>query len=236
MKQQPVTERMASLINDWEQTADRRAIFLRCYLLMTRNMLAAVDGGIFHDCAWVHGLLHRFADYYFDALVAYEQEAAQTPAVWQHVHDVAAAKEAQVLQHLLLGVNAHINYDLVLTLVETLEPEWAQLTAAERSRRYADHCRVNDIIGATVDAVQDDVIETEAPEMDLVDVLLGPVDEWLISTLITRWRDEVWEHALEMLARPDAQQRERKRLQIEARTQRRARAILLGAATDGSAR
>jgi len=225
-QRRPVTERMEALIRGWEASADRRAIFLRCYLLMTRNMLAAVDAGAFTDCHWVHALLHRFADYYFEALSAYEHDVNGAPPVWRRVHDVAGRDEAQIVQHLLLGVNAHINYDLVLTLVEMLEPEWAQLNARQRADRYADHCHVNQIIGATIDAVQDDVIESVAPEMDLVDTLLGPVDEWLISRLITRWRDEVWEHALEMLARPQ-RQREGKRAEVEALTQRRARAILL---------
>lgn len=72
--------------------------------------------------------------------------------------------------------------------------------------------------------------------MDLVDKLLGPVDEWLISQLITRWRDEVWEHALAMLARPDRQGRECMRAEIEFVTQNRARAILLGSGVDGNAR
>lgn len=227
MRERPaVTARMSDLIQGWEAAADRRGIFLRCYLLMTRNMLAAVDAGDFHDCRWVNALLHRFADYYFDALVVYDEERERAPAVWQHTHDLAGRDDVQVLQHLLLGVNAHINYDLVLTLVEMLEPEWERLTPQERAARYVDHCHVNDIIAATIDAVQDDVIEPAAPQMDVVDKLLGPLDEWLISHLITRWRQEVWERARAMLARP-AQQREELRSALEDVTQRRARAILL---------
>ena len=230
-ERQAVTDRMASLIRGWEAAADRRAIFLNCYLLMTRNMLSAVDAGDFRDCDWVHALLYRFADYYFDALVVYDEDRERAPAVWRYAHDVAGRRAIQPLQHLLLGVNAHINYDLVLTLVEMLEPEWERLTPQQRAARYADHCHVNEIIAATVDAVQDDVIEPTAPKMDLVDKLLGPLDEWLIARLISRWRQEVWEHAVIMLASP-AQQRETQRAQVEALTHRRARAILLAEGTD----
>lgn len=233
-EEQTVTERMAVLIQGWEADADRRAIFLNCYLLMTRNMLTAVDAGAFHDGRWVNALLHRFADYYFDALSVYDVDRERAPAVWKQTHDLAGRDEIQVVQHLLLGVNAHINYDLVLTLVEMLEPEWERLTPRQRAARYADHCRVNDIIGATIDAVQDDVIEPAAPQMDVVDKLLGPLDEWLISRLVTRWRQEVWEHAAAMLARP-AQRREEMRATVEALTQRRARAILLEERTNAIA-
>ena len=223
----PVTVRMESLIQKWEAAADRRAIFLRCYLLMTQNVLAAVEGRAFRDCQWVNTLLHRFADYYFEALSAYEEDEDGAPAVWSQTHNVARQEGVQVVQHLLLGVNAHINYDLVMTLVELLEPEWSRLSPQEREMRYADHCQVNDIIGATVDAVQDEVIETAAPGMNVVDILLGPVDEWLISHVIKRWRDEVWDHALKMLARSDTHQRERIRFDIETLTQKRAQIILL---------
>ncbi len=69
----PVIERMQALIARWEEQADPRSVFLSCYLLMTRNMLSAIDRGEFTDPAWADRLLHRFADYYFVALDAYEQ-------------------------------------------------------------------------------------------------------------------------------------------------------------------
>ena len=226
----PVTQRMQSLVQHWEAASDRRSIFLSCYMLMTLNMLAAIDIGEFNDSIWVNGLLHRFADYYFDALEAYERDSPATPAVWRLTHDAARRPETQVLQNLLLGVNAHINYDLVLTLVDVLEREWAGLPTSHRARCYADHCHVNDVIGRTIDAVQDRVIERLTPAMDLVDKLLGPLDEWMISRLITRWRDEVWGQAVQLMETPEPGERERLRRQVEAASLRRANAILL----DGS--
>lgn len=76
---------------------------------MTRNMLAAIKSGEFNDSVWVSILLHRFADYYFDALSAYEQESEHTPAVWLRVHNAALSEDTLILQNLLLGINAHIN-------------------------------------------------------------------------------------------------------------------------------
>ena len=51
-----------------------------------------------------------------------------------------------VLQNLLLGINAHINYDLVLTIYDMPAPEWERLTEEQRRRRFQDHCTVNVII------------------------------------------------------------------------------------------
>jgi len=195
-------------------------------MLMTRNTLATIDAGEFDDGTWVHALLHRFADYYFDALEVYEQERTAAPAVWQRSHNATFNPETQVLQNLMLGVNAHINYDLVLTLVDMLEPEWASSSEDHRARRYDDHCHVNVIIGRTIDIVQDSVIERESPSMDIVDKLLGPIDEWVTSSLISHWRDEVWEKAVLILETADPGDRERLRQVIETETLERADAIL----------
>jgi histidinol phosphatase-like PHP family hydrolase len=119
---------------------------------------------------------------------------------------------------LLIGVNAHINYDLVLTLVDMLRPEWHNHTEQQRASRYRDHCQINNIIGLTIDAVQDQVLEPAMPVMDLVDRLLGSVDERLISRLITHWREKVWLHATHLLDtnNPDTQQRLIQQIEEEA--------------------
>ena len=78
-----VMPRMLELVQRWQQAADQRFIFLDCYALMTRNMLAALAGTEFMDSGWVDRLLHRFAEYYFTALDAYEQNPDSAPRVWQ---------------------------------------------------------------------------------------------------------------------------------------------------------
>lgn len=190
-------------------------------------MLKAIEVGEFNDSKWVSALLDRFAEYYFNALTAYELNSPATPAVWQLTHRAAGRSETLVLQNLLLGVNAHINYDLVLTLVEMLEPEWRKLAPLQREERYTDHCHVNHVIGQTIDAVQDEVVEDYSPLLDVVDKLMGRIDEWLISHLITDWRDEVWDEAIHMLETADADERQRLRQHIEEAALKRANVILL---------
>jgi hypothetical protein len=66
--QSPALLRMTVLVSQWEQDKDRRAIFLQCYSMMTRNMLDALVVGRFHDRDWVGELLNHFAGYYFKSL------------------------------------------------------------------------------------------------------------------------------------------------------------------------
>jgi hypothetical protein len=228
----PAAARMQALIEQWQagegdgtqqRPEDRRVIFLRCYLLMTNNMLAAIERQEFHDSDWVGRLLHRFAGYYFTALEAYEasaraqasgevQPGADSPApppVWQLAFQAAHRPGTLALQHLLLGVNAHINYDLILALVDILEPEWDSLTEEQRNLRYQDHCRVNRVIGETVDAVQDEVLDPEMPVMEIIDRIMGRVDEAMISHLLAHWRDVVWHHANRLLEIQEADERQK---------------------------
>ncbi len=223
-----LTERMSALAKQWERDGDRRAIFLNCYTLMTGNMLTATKAGEFQDDAWVETLIHHFASYYFVALEAYSHLSEGLPDAWRIAYQAAADPETMVLQNLLLGINAHINYDLALAVTDLLDPEWPDLPDGQRQARYKDYCYVNQIIAETIDAVQDDVLESYAPELELIDILMGPVDEWLTSILIDHWRDEVWEQAVTMLESPAQDRRERMRQALAASSLDRARLILKG--------
>jgi hypothetical protein len=224
-----VTRRMAGLIREWEGAADRRALFLSCYALMTRNVLSAIDAGDFRDPPWVSGLLDRFADYYFAALEGDERQVASVPEVWRLAFNAARDPDLEVMQHLLLGINAHINYDLVLCLGDALEPEWHALSADERHARYLDHCHINDIIGHTIDAVQDQIVDRYAPWMEVVDAALGRLDEWLVLKMIARWRDQVWALAVQRVELPDEAAREAHRREIEESVVSRGHLIRLDA-------
>jgi hypothetical protein len=212
----PAIGRMQAYVAEWERSGDTRAVFLSCYALMTRNMLAALDAGEFADAGWVSRLLEHFAGYYFDALDVYEAAEQRAPAVWRAAHDAARRAGTPALSLLLLGVNAHINYDLVLAVADLLEPEWPALSEAERRARYEDYCRVNDIIGRTVDSVQDNILEKREPIMAVIDTILGPADEWLVSRGIAHWREVVWGHAVQRVETVDAGQREALRREVEA--------------------
>lgn len=217
---------MKEQAGSWESAGDKRAVFLRCYGMMTENMLRAVEEGRFRDAGWVNQLLHLFAGYYFQALEQYESDAPSTPPVWRQAHGATLQCRLHVLQNLLLGINAHINYDLALALRDMLLPEWPELSEAQKQARYADHLLVNAIIAETIDAVQDEVVEKEAPLMNIVDVLMGRLDERLLSGLITRWRASVWKDAHALMNAAAGGDAEPVRIQLENKAMRRAGMML----------
>jgi hypothetical protein len=226
-----VTGQMQSLIQGWEETSDQRSIFLKCYLMMTRNMRFAIQQGEFRDQPWVDHLVEHFAGYYFVALEAYDRDPVSAPPVWQLAHQAARDPDVMALQKLLLGVNAHINHDLVLALVDLLKPEWVELSGSQRGDRYADYCHVNEVIGCTIDAVQDQVLEPAMPVIDIIDRLLGPVDEKLISNLLGHWRENVWHFAVQLLDAMDVEDQARLRLEMESEAIKIGRIIGFGDGT-----
>lgn len=177
----------------WETIGDRRHIFLQCYTLMSQNMYSAIGTKHFKDPQWVSNLLVRFSEYYFDALDLYQAEHPEVPQVWKQAHDATKNPETHVLQNLLLGINAHINYDLPLALYDCLETEWPNCDRPKKILRKEDHQLVNQIISASIDEVQETIIKPISPSLAIIDNILGPIDEWILSRLISSWRTDVWE-------------------------------------------
>lgn len=219
-----ILHRMDGLIADWKARRDTRYVFLACYRLMTANMIEAIADGRFHDREWITELLQRFAGYYFEALACYDC-GDPVPGVWQQVHRYTQERELREVQYLLLGVNAHINYDLVLTLRDLQDADWNSLTEADRHKRYVDHCTVNDVIAGSIDRVQDELLSPVDPLLGWIDRACGGLDEYLIAGLIGRWREDVWKKAGELLVAEDAATREQLRQALEADVLQRGRLL-----------
>jgi hypothetical protein len=221
----PVVDRMRRLRSTWPADDDPRGIFLEAYTLMTWRMVEAIEAGRFGDAVWVRRLLDRFADYYFHAVEAFERDDPATPQAWRLALEAAGRPEVGVLQHLLLGINAHITYDLVFTIAELLDPEWDRLDPSGRSARWDDHRRVDEIIAATIDEVQSTVVAARSPWLGVVDRALGPVDERVFGAVIASWRCDVWDHAIAFVSAPPAQ-RAAIAAEVEERAVSRSRLLL----------
>src|SRR6476660_1843674 len=104
---------------------DRRAIFVGAYLTITSAIGDAIDAGEFIDGPWVRSYLLHFARLYIEAFRAFENgDLEHVPTAWQVAFELSARGEGMALQHLLLGVNAHINHDLAIALVRTgIDPD-----------------------------------------------------------------------------------------------------------------
>ena len=225
--QNQTQKRLSVLVPQWQQARDRKVIFAHTYYLMTGNMLTALQSGAFHNRKWVTRLLDRFAEYYFDALAKYEKAPYSAPSVWRVAFEVTENPEAFAVQNLLLGVNAHINFDLANTLIDVLKDDWRSLDSEQKRLHYEDHTLVNKTIETTFDEAQQLVIARYSPSLDKLMQMASVFDEVMVSSLIRTWREQAWQFAVEYLDAGSWEKRHAVQQKMEYVALRRADMIML---------
>ena len=154
-------------------------------------MGAAVDAGLFEDGPWVEAWDVVFADLYLDALDADLAGAGRVPRPWRLAFDAPAGLPA--LRHVLLGINAHINYDLPQALLAVIsDDEFADPALLARRRR--DHERIDGVLAAQV-AAEDDELARRRPRT-LLDRLLQPLNRRASKRFLREARQKVWHNTV----------------------------------------
>lgn len=139
---------------------DNRAPFASLYTDITISARAGIRAGRFEDGEWVGRYMTMFAELYREAFVGYaDGNADAIPGSWRIAFDAARDGRALNVQHVSLGVNAHVNRDLAHTLYVVGIGERGDL----REKRQRDHFKVNDILRENVDATLASLAETYAP-------------------------------------------------------------------------
>jgi hypothetical protein len=127
---------------------DGLAWFNRLYLRVTRVVRDRIDAGGFANPPWMARLDVVFARYYFEALAAWES-GGRPPGCWRALFSRRGERAIARIQFALAGVNAHINHDLPLALVETMEA--SGIEPATAGLQYGDYSALNAALAATVD-------------------------------------------------------------------------------------
>jgi hypothetical protein len=195
-----VVEALVGLEAHFIAQRDRRGVFATGYLEITRAIQRHMEGGGFEDREWTTRYTVRFANLYRVALLDYEDRApSRVPKAWRIAFDAARADVGLVIQHLILGVNAHINHDLAVALCDVgIDPE--------RDRRYADHARVNQVLEGATAAMKHRVAALYAPVLHRLDRMAGRIDDDVTNFSIPKAREHAWAFAIALTgARSDAE-------------------------------
>ena len=132
-----LVHRMEGLLEPLEARGDPARFFLATYLRTTRAVAEELDRGGFRDPAWVERWDVAFADLYLDA-VEDAEAGRRPPEPWAVAFGAGAGADGlPPLRHVLLGMNAHINYDLAQSLL---------------ADRHADHEHIDRVLVARVGA------------------------------------------------------------------------------------
>lgn len=182
-----ITEVIALLNNiiTTETTANSRlAYFPVLYKKVTECIQLGIQNKEFEDNRRMEKLDVIFANRYIDA---YHQFKAGKPTTqsWQNAFIAGSNKKLLIIQHLLLGTNAHINLDLGIAAAETVgETE-------EIADFQNDFNQINEILAKMVDEVQTSIGKV-SPLFYLLEKVGKGKEDKLVSFSINLARDGAW--------------------------------------------
>ena len=183
--------RMAAVLEPLQADGDQRQYFHATYQRTTIAVAGEIKRGGFSDAQWVERWDVAFADLYLEALEA--SLAGRRPArPWDIAFGAPAGLPA--LRHVLLGMNAHINYDLPQSLLAVITDEQFD-DAALLARRKADHQAIDDVLASRVAAEDDELTEISGPGT-LLDRLLRPFNRLGTQHFLREAREKVWANAI----------------------------------------
>ena len=107
---------LEAIVDRCAAAGDRAGYFAAMYLAVTNTMRERAAEGTFQDPARMERFITGFAGRYLDAVAAW-QAGAPCTASWRVAFEASRRRRPIILQHLLLGMNAHINLDLGVAAV-----------------------------------------------------------------------------------------------------------------------
>jgi hypothetical protein len=190
------------VVADMQQRRDRlperlshERVFLSTYQRTTQAVGEAVDQGAFEDPDWVERWDVVFADLYLNALDTELAQDGKVPRPWRLAF--AASPDLPPLRHVLLGINAHVNYDLPQALLAVISDEdFSDRLLMDRRRR--DHERIDKVLASRVAAEDNELSATGG--VTPLDRLLTPLNRLGSRRFLREARQKVWHNTLELQA------------------------------------
>jgi Family of unknown function (DUF5995) len=118
--------------------------FNRLYLMVTQQIDAQPPPNGWEDAIWLTRLDAVFAGFYFAAIAGAIEQIADIASSWDVLFEARNTAGVDRIQFALAGMNAHINHDLALALVQT--DDELHLTPAVPSPEHDDYEHVNGLL------------------------------------------------------------------------------------------
>ena len=186
--------RMQALLVGLEANTDPGRYFLATYLRTTVAVKEELEGGGFLDPGWVERWDVAFAGLYLDALET--RNRGQRPAgPWAAAFGAETETRVPPLRHVLLGMNAHINYDLPQALLASITDEEFDDDALV-ARRAADHAHIDSVLVRRVAPEDLELKKLERPgDRTLLDHAMTPFNRAGTKRFMREARRKVWHNA-----------------------------------------
>lgn len=194
-----VVSRLDAIIDRAMRDGDRCGYFAALYRVVTVALQQGIAARRFEDGARMERLDVVFANRYLEALDSYRRGGAPTRS-WYAAFDAASSRRVVILQHLLLGMNAHINLDLGIAAAEVCPgPDIAQLEH--------DFMAINTLLAELETGVEREVCSL-SPWIDRLAHIDPRVGRVVANFSMEKARDCAWRTALRLAPLSDAERSE----------------------------
>ena len=189
-----VLAQLDTIISQTKTNASRAGYFAILYREVTAGVKLAIEEDFFEDGSRMEKLDVRLANRYLGAFVQYQ--AGENPGrSWLIAFDATKRTDLLILQHLFLGMNAHINLDLGIAAA-TVAP------GKEIKALRKDFFRINTILFSLIDTIQDRLSRI-SPLYGWLDTFGGIKDERFADFSMARARGQAWNLANLLAPLPD---------------------------------
>jgi hypothetical protein len=184
-----VVARLEAIIRDCIARGDRLGYFAALYERVTQAVRAGIAAGEFDDGPRMERLDVVFACRYLAAYDAYQ--AGEMPSrSWLRAFEAAGDPRLIVLQHLLSGMNAHINLDLGVAAARVCP-------GAELAGLRGDFDRINDVLASLTPVVEAEV-DGLSPDVATLAGLAPRLELRLVGFAMDDAREAAWKFAGEL--------------------------------------
>jgi hypothetical protein len=182
--------RALDAIIDWAwREKSRLGYFAALYRRVTQAVKDGIGKGQFQNGPLMAQLDVNFAGRYLQAF--HELRSGEQPTTsWQVAFRAASWWRPLVVEHLLAGINAHINLDLGIAAAVTAPGN--QLPGLQ-----ADFNQINGVLAGLVGAVEKEMAEV-SPLIGLLEKLSLKTDTVIINFSLEKARQFAWDHAVEL--------------------------------------
>jgi len=181
---------LQGIIEECKAEKSRLGYFAALYLKVTINVRDGIAAGTFPNGDQLAKLDVAFANRYLDAY--YKRKKGEQPtASWAVAFEQAERSSVLVLQHLLLGINAHINFDLGIAAADVCGDQ--PLTILKKN-----FDAINMVIGALTNQVLNELGQI-SPLLSLLGMHASNSNFALIQFSIENARDGAWRFAEDLL-------------------------------------
>ncbi len=184
-----VLEALDTIIARALDEGSRVGYFAVLYRKVTARIAEGIARGVFDDGRRMERVDVTFVHRYLAAVSGTPGRDSPTRS-WELAMRATDAARPIILQHLLVGMNAHINLDLGIAAA-TIAP------GQDIFDLRRDFDRINEILAAMLDDVEQRLAEV-SPWIGLLDRVGGRHDEELIRFSIEVARADAWRFAVEL--------------------------------------